>query len=167
MSSFQSVLLVTFLSAVVAFTPTVSVQHRRTLSPLFAAPAPPSTTTITTTTKQTTREVIKQKNKFKTVEGGGDTDIEDAPLWMLFLIADNGYDQNHVVGRLSDIVEDIDQKRAIECYEAAQRVGEAMCGKYQHEHAEQYAEQLTRSDPIIYAEVSSCMLSSVDVFFEL
>ncbi|KAL7474534.1 hypothetical protein ACHAW6_000503 [Cyclotella cf. meneghiniana] len=159
MSSFRNLVLLAFLSVVVSFTPIApSAQHRRTLSPLRAkgggAIATPKTATKTaTTTKSKTKETTKQKQDFKVHDGDQDTDIEEAPLWMLFLIGDKGYEQAHVTSRLAQIVQDMNEKNAIAVYDAAQRVGEALCGKYPHEHAEMFCEQLTRSDPIIYAEI--------------
>ena len=72
---------------------------------------------------------------------------------MVFLIGDTGYTQNHVTNRLNQVFEDVNEEGAIAIYDAAQKVGEALCGKYDFELAELYAEQLTRSDPIIYAEI--------------
>ena len=71
---------------------------------------------------------------------------------MVFLIGDKGYQQAHVTSRVQAILPDINEKGAMEIYDAAQKIGEAMCGKYEQELAEFYVEQLTRSDPIIFAE---------------
>ena len=86
-------------------------------------------------------------------EGEPDTESKEQPLWMVFLSGDEGYSQSHVTSRLVQIIEDMNDKNALAVYEAAQRVGEALCGKYDMEIAEFYAEQLTRSEPIIFAEI--------------
>jgi ATP-dependent Clp protease adapter protein ClpS len=155
MTSLRNCLLLTFLSTVLAFTPTIpSTQTHRTLSspPLFGL-APPETITITKTkTKSKSKEKQTQKQDFQVFEGDMDTDIEEAPLWNLFLIGDETYSQNHVTQRMEAILPDVNSDGAGVIYEAAQRIGEALCGKYEQEMAEFYAEQLTRSDPIIYAE---------------
>ena len=99
-----------------------------------------------------TKQKQKQKESVKVYEAEPDTEAKEAPLWMVFLIGDKDYKQAHVTTRLTQVLEDVNDKSAIEMFEAAQRAGEAMCGKYDQEVAEFYAEQLTRSDPIIYAE---------------
>ncbi|KAL3773633.1 hypothetical protein ACHAWO_012486 [Cyclotella atomus] len=157
MTSIRNCLLLTFLPTVLAFTPTIpSTQTYRTLSscPLFGL-ASPDTVTITTTTTKTTsksREKQTQKQDFKVYEDDGDTEIEEAPLWQVYLIGDKGYSQNHVTQRMEAILPDVNADGAGAIYDAAQRIGEALCGKYDQEEAEFYAEQLQRSDPIIYAE---------------
>eukprot|EP00986_Skeletonema_menzelii_P006691 scaffold2544_cov145-Skeletonema_menzelii.AAC.2 len=74
-------------------------------------------------------------------------------MFRLFLIGDEGYDQQHVVTRLVEIVEDCSEDNAADYFKAAYQGGEAFMGKYPREIAETYAEQLTRSDPIIFMDV--------------
>lgn len=71
---------------------------------------------------------------------------------MVFLIGDEKYKQTHVTTRLTQIIPEVNDKIAIDIFEAAQKTGEGLCGKFDAEVAELYAEQLTRSDPIIFAE---------------
>eukprot|EP00956_Cyclotella_meneghiniana_P033754 scaffold98770_cov60-Cyclotella_meneghiniana.AAC.1 len=154
MTRFHSVILLIFISATVAFTPNISSQQRRTLSSsaLFGLAPPEVITKTKTVTKSKSKQKQKQKESVKVYEAEPDTEAKEAPLWMVFLIGDKDYKQAHVTTRLTQVLEDVNDKSAIEMFEAAQRAGEAMCGKYDQEVAEFYAEQLTRSDPIIYAE---------------
>lgn len=155
MTPLYSVILLIFISSAVAFTPNIpSQQQRRTLSSseLFGLAPPEVITKTKTVTKSKSKQKQKQKESVKVYEAEPDTEAKEAPLWMVFLIGDKDYKQAHVTTRITQIMEDVNEKSAIEMFEAAQRVGEAMCGKYDQELAEFYAEQLTRSDPIIYAE---------------
>jgi ATP-dependent Clp protease adapter protein ClpS len=156
MTSFRNIIVLTVLSAVMAFTPSIpSLQHQRTLSssPLFGLAPPEVITKTKTVEKVVQKSKQKQKEKVKVYQGDADTETEEAPLWMLFLIGDKGYKQPHVTARVMQIIEGVNEKGAMAIYDAAQKNGEAMCGKFPHETAEFYMEQLTRSDPIIYAEI--------------
>lgn len=73
--------------------------------------------------------------------------------YRLFLIGDEEYEQKHVVTRLQEVVENISEDESASLYKQAYQGGEAMVGKFPLEIAETFAEQLTRSDPIIYADV--------------
>jgi len=109
----------------------------------------------TTTTVQKQKQKSKQKKKFKPSDPDlkSDEDFEDAPMFRLYLIGDEADEQAHVVTRLSDVVEDCSVDDAATLFKSASQTGEAFMGKYPKEIAEMYAEQLTRSDPIIYADV--------------
>ncbi|ACI64818.1 predicted protein [Thalassiosira pseudonana CCMP1335] len=168
MAPLRTIVCALLLSASAAFTtvPTPITYHRSSAahisSPLFAkegkgggggAIATPATKTVTqTTTKSKTEEVTKQKKKFKPSEPEEEYEFKEAPLWLLMLIADEADEQMHVITRLTEIVEDVNDDMAAELFKAANMVGEALVGKYPKEIGEMYAEQLTRSDPIIYAE---------------
>lgn len=79
--------------------------------------------------------------------------IEDAPMYKVMLIGDEEYDQGHIIQRICEVMEDVDENQASTVFKAAQQSGKSMCGKYPMEHAELYVEQLLRSDPIIYSEM--------------
>ncbi len=74
-------------------------------------------------------------------------------MFRLYLIGDESYEQEHVVNRVFEIIEDCSEDDAARLFKSAYQTGEAFMGKYPREIAETYAEQLTRSDPIIYADV--------------
>jgi len=74
-------------------------------------------------------------------------------MFRLYLIGDEADEQQHVVTRVFEVVEDCSQDDAAGLFKSATQTGEAFMGKYPKEIAEVYAEQLTRSDPIIYADV--------------
>ena len=74
-------------------------------------------------------------------------------MFRLFLIGDESYDQEHVITRLVEVVEDCSEDNAADHYKSAFQGGEAFMGKYPREICETYAEQLTRSEPIIYMDV--------------
>lgn len=113
-----------------------------------------ATKTVTvTTTKQATEQKQDQKQKYQTSDPDQLQDFEDAPMFRLYLIGDEGDDQTHVVTRMTEIVEDCSEDDAATLFKSASQTGEAFLGKYPMEIAETYAEQLTRSDPIIYADV--------------
>jgi ATP-dependent Clp protease adapter protein ClpS len=159
-----SILALTTATAT-AFTPTTPILQRRTfhLSPLHqsgpdkgggSAIATPATKQVTTTvTKQKQKSEQKQKAKPSDPDLRNEEDFEDAPMFRLFLIGDEGYEQEHVVTRIFEIVEDCSEDEAARIFKSAYQSGEAFLGKYPKEIAETYAEQLTRSDPIIYADV--------------
>ncbi|KAL7550477.1 hypothetical protein ACHAWF_013699 [Thalassiosira exigua] len=146
--------------------------HQRTqrLSPLNqsgsdkgggSAIATPKTKQVTTTvTKQ--KQKSEQKKKFKPSDPDvrKEEDFEDAPMFRLYLIGDESYEQEHVVNRVCEIVEDCSEDDAATLFKSAYQTGEAFLGKYPKEIAETYAEQLTRSDPIIYADVRDDKLDS-------
>merc|ERR1712176_811925 len=102
-----------------------------------------------------TKQRAKEKKKAKT----GDPitrrkeKFEEAPLFKLMLIGDDDYDEVHVVERLCEIVEDMDEDQADTVFKQANQSGKAMCGKYPFERAELFKERLIRSDPMIYSDI--------------
>lgn len=80
-------------------------------------------------------------------------EFQDAPMYKLMLLKDNGADQEHVINRLCAIVEDLDEDAASTIFQQAQSAGKAMCGKFPFERAELFKEQLLRSDPMIFADL--------------
>eukprot|EP00578_Thalassiosira_sp_NH16_P025591 CAMPEP_0181100840 /NCGR_PEP_ID=MMETSP1071-20121207/13413_1 /TAXON_ID=35127 /ORGANISM="Thalassiosira sp., Strain NH16" /LENGTH=170 /DNA_ID=CAMNT_0023183607 /DNA_START=51 /DNA_END=566 /DNA_ORIENTATION=- len=144
-------------------TPPIYQQPRRHLSPLFSdkdkggggsAIATPKTKQVTTTV-QKQKQKSKQKKKMKPSDPDlrNEEDFEDAPMFRLYLIGDESYEQEHVVTRIFEVVEDCSEDDAATLFKSAYQSGEAFMGKYPREIAEMYGEQLTRSDPIIYADV--------------
>lgn len=137
-----------------------SQQKARRFSPLCSdkgggsAIATPKTKQVTTTV-QKQKQKSEQKKKFKPSDPDirKEEDFEDAPMFRLYLIGDESYEQEHVVTRIFEVVEDCSEDDAATLFKAAYQGGEAFMGKYPREIAEMYAEQLTRSDPIIYADV--------------
>jgi ATP-dependent Clp protease adapter protein ClpS len=159
-------LFVACLSTTLAFTTTLppTFAHRPTpTTTLFASDsdkeggAAIAKPKVGVETKQTTRQRQKsaQKQKAKSSEpvSRRDEDFQDAPMFKVMLIGDESYDQAHVVERLCEIMDDMDENQAAIVYRQAQQGGKAMCGKYPLEHAEMYKEQLVRSDPLIYSDV--------------
>mmetsp|Transcript_21632 Transcript_21632/g.31575 ORF Transcript_21632/g.31575 Transcript_21632/m.31575 type:complete len:168 (+) Transcript_21632:139-642(+) len=108
---------------------------------------------IDTVTTQKSKQVQKRKSKGSDPISRREDDFEDAPMFKVLLIGDESYDQAHVVERMCEIMEDMDENHAATVYKQAQQGGAAMCGKYPLEHAEMYKEQLVRSDPMIYSDV--------------
>jgi ATP-dependent Clp protease adapter protein ClpS len=104
-------------------------------------------------TKQKSKSVQKRKSKPSDPISRREDEFEDAPLFKVILIGDESYDQAHVIERMCEIMEDMDENRAATIFKQAQQGGQAMCGKYPLEHAEMYKEQLIRSDPMIYSDV--------------
>ena len=104
-------------------------------------------------TKQKAKSVEKKRAKSSGPVSRRDEDFEDAPLFKVMLLGDVAYDQAHVVERMCEIMEDMDEAQAASIFKQAQAGGAAMCGKYPLEHAEMYKEQLIRSDPMIYSDV--------------
>ena len=167
MAPLQTLLCTIGLTTAAAFSPShIShhVQHHQqrtqSLSPLCSdkgggsAIATPKTKTVTTTvTKQKQKQEQKKKFKANDPDLFKQEDFEDAPMFRLFLIGDESYDQEHVVTRLVEIVEDCSEDNAADYFKSAYQGGEAFMGKYPREIAETYAEQLTRSEPIIYMDV--------------
>lgn len=117
-----------------------------------SAIATPKTKQVTTTIQKSEMKQ-KQKKKFKPSEPEQIHDFEDAPMYRLYLIGDEEYGQEHTVTRMFEVVEDCSEDDAATLFKSAMQTGEAFMGKYPLEVAETYAEQLTRSDPIIYADV--------------
>ena len=151
--------LATSATAFAPGAPTHVATRTQQLSPLYSdsgkggGTAFATKTVTVTTTKQTTEQDVKQKKKYKPSDPDQLNDFEDAPMFRLYLIGDEGYDQEHVVTRVHEIVEDCSEDDAATLFKSAYQTGEAFMGKYPREIAETYAEQLTRSDPIIYADV--------------
>eukprot|EP00571_Detonula_confervacea_P000412 CAMPEP_0172314720 /NCGR_PEP_ID=MMETSP1058-20130122/23241_1 /TAXON_ID=83371 /ORGANISM="Detonula confervacea, Strain CCMP 353" /LENGTH=175 /DNA_ID=CAMNT_0013028659 /DNA_START=45 /DNA_END=572 /DNA_ORIENTATION=+ len=169
MAPLQTILCTLALAATTTAFTSTPIQHPRTqqLSPLWSdkqgggsqggggsAIATPKTKQITTTV-QKQKQKQQQKKKFQPSDPDlkSEDDFEDAPMFRLYLIGDEGYDQQHVVTRMHEIVEDCSEDDAATLFKSAYQTGEAFMGKYPREVAEVYAEQLTRSDPIVYADV--------------
>lgn len=168
MNPFQMIVCTLALATTTtAFTTAPIRQPQRSLqqlSPLFgfgdsdkgggSAIATPKTKQVTTTV-QKQKQKSKQKKKFKPSDPDlrKEEDFEDAPMFRLYYIGDEADEQVHVVTRLHEVIEDCSEDNAATLFKSAQQTGEAFMGKYPKEIAETYAEQLTRSDPIIYADV--------------
>ena len=106
-----------------------------------------------TVTKQKSKSVSKQKSRSSDPISRREEKFEDAPMFKVMLIGDDDYDQTHVIERMCEIMEDMDENHAASVFKSAQQGGKAMCGKYPLEHAEMYKEQLIRSDPMIFSDV--------------
>ncbi len=104
-------------------------------------------------TKQKSKQESKQRARTSDPISRRDEKFEDAPLFKVVLIGDDDYDQAHVIERMCEILEDMDESQAASVFKSAQQGGKAMCGKYPMEHAEMYKEQLIRSDPMIYSDI--------------
>jgi ATP-dependent Clp protease adapter protein ClpS len=103
----------------------------------------------------TKKEKQAQKQEAKT---GGPVEkrkeeFEDAPMYKLMLLHDDGADAEHVITRLCAICDDMDEDQAATVFQQAQAGGKAMCGKYPFERAELFKEQLLRSTPMIFADM--------------
>ena len=108
---------------------------------------------VETVTTQKSKSVQRRKAKSSEPVYRRDEDFEDAPLYRVMLIGDEDYAQAHVIERMCEILEDMDESAAASIYKQAQAGGKAMCGKYPLEHAEMYKEQFVRSDPMIFSDV--------------
>lgn len=112
----------------------------------------------------------KVKQAQKTSDGGGkggteqvtktadpktrvEVEVEEAPRFKLLLIGDEEYSEEHVVERMVDLVDDLDKKQGVEVYYAAQKAGKGLIGVFVLEMAEFYAEQLARSEPMIFTDL--------------
>ena len=106
-------------------------------------------------TKQASKQKQKQTQKARTHDpiSRREEDFEEAPLYKLMLIGDDGYDPAHVVERMCAVVEDMDEDQAATVLQQSLQEGKAMCGKYPMEIAELYKEQLIRSDPMIFSDM--------------
>eukprot|EP00527_Entomoneis_sp_CCMP2396_P007529 CAMPEP_0198154204 /NCGR_PEP_ID=MMETSP1443-20131203/67727_1 /TAXON_ID=186043 /ORGANISM="Entomoneis sp., Strain CCMP2396" /LENGTH=157 /DNA_ID=CAMNT_0043820835 /DNA_START=105 /DNA_END=578 /DNA_ORIENTATION=- len=102
-----------------------------------------------------TRQKVEIKKKAETGDplSRRDDDFQDAPMFKVMLLADNGYDVEHVVTRMCAIIDDLDEGAAATVYQQAMATGKAMCGKYPFERAELFKEQLLRSVPMIFADL--------------
>ena len=158
-------LLLSLLQAIAAFSPAANLRTASSCSALFAgqrdndsgggaALAKPA---IKTAQKVETKkkEAVKSTNKARTFDpiSRRDEEFEEAPMFKLMLIGDDGYDPSHVVERMCAILEDMDEDQASTVFKQAEISGKAMCGKYPFEVAELYKEQLVRSDPMIFSDL--------------
>eukprot|EP00977_Amphora_coffeiformis_P024460 scaffold15910_cov193-Amphora_coffeaeformis.AAC.14 len=130
-------------------------------------------TKIETQTKQKV-EIRKQEKTHDPISRRED-DFQDAPMFKVMLLEDNGawIDErlgllitadvrrrtrlltltHHVSSSMTAIMEDLDEDAAATVFQQAMQEGKAMCGKYPFEVAELYKEQLLRSDPMIFADI--------------
>lgn len=108
-----------------------------------------------TAVEVTTRQKVEIRKAAKPAEPvqRRDDDFQDAPMYKLMLVGDEGYDPTHVVERMCAIVDDMDEDQAATVFQQANSMGKAMCGKYPYERAELFKEQLQRSDPMIFADM--------------
>jgi ATP-dependent Clp protease adapter protein ClpS len=152
--SLLSLLVTASLLSVSAFT--VTPQLARPSAALFMGMAQPEVqikTKVKTETKQRVKQERAQKTKSGEPVNRREEEFQDAPMYKLMLLADDGYDGEHVVTRMCAIVEDLDEDAASTVFQQAQQMGKAMCGKYPFERAELYKEQLLRSDPMIFSDL--------------
>lgn len=102
-----------------------------------------------------TKQKVEIRKKAKTGEpvSRNEEDFQDAPMFKLMLLSDDGYDGEHVITRMCTIVDDLDENAAATIFQQAMQEGKAMCGKYPFERAELFKEQLLRSDPMIFTDL--------------
>jgi len=147
-------LLLSLLVSTSSFLPLPAFSLTRHTSSLSAGGPAPATKTIQ---KQKTASPItgKPKAKIQVAEPQtrGETETEDAPRYMVIVIGDESYTETHVVARLNELFDDIDQKQASDVYNAVMKTGKGLAGVYPLEQAEFYVEQLLRSEPMIFAEL--------------
>ena len=95
----------------------------------------------------------QQKAKVAEPQTRGDIETEDAPRYKVLLLGDEEYEEEHVIERLVDVVDDVDKKQSIEIFYSAQKGGKGLVGVYPLEVSEFYVEQLARSEPMIFSEL--------------
>lgn len=108
-------------------------------------------TKVETITKQ--KVIVKEKIKTGDPVARRKEEFQDAPMFKLMLLQDDGYDAEHVITRLCAIMEDLDEGSAATVFQQAMQTGKAMCGMYPFERAELFKEQLLRSNPMIFADM--------------
>ncbi|GMH46702.1 hypothetical protein TrVE_jg374 [Triparma verrucosa] len=94
-----------------------------------------------------------QKAKVAQPQTRGSHETEDAPRYKVILIGDEEYDEEHVIERMVDVVDDVDKKASIEIFHSAQQGGKGLVGVYPLEQSEHYVEQFLRSEPMIFTEL--------------
>jgi ATP-dependent Clp protease adapter protein ClpS len=99
------------------------------------------------------KQAQKQETKAAGPVSKRENEFEDAPMYKLMLLRDDGADVEHVITRLCSICDDMDEDQASTVFKQAQAGGKAMCGKYPFERAELFKEQLLRSTPMIFADM--------------
>jgi ATP-dependent Clp protease adapter protein ClpS len=119
----------------------------------MAQPETQVKTKVATVTKQKQKQEQKQKVKSGEPVQKRKEEFQDAPMYKLMLLEDDGADPEHVITRICAIIEEIDEDQAATCFQQAQAAGKAMLGKYPFERAELYKEQLLRSDPMIFSDL--------------
>lgn len=102
-----------------------------------------------------TRQKVEIKEQVRTADPvqREQHDFQEAPMYKLMLIGDDGYDVVHVIERMCAICDDMDEDQASTVVQQANQSGKAMMGIYPFERAELFKEQLQRSDPMIYADM--------------
>jgi len=110
-------------------------------------------TGVKTVTKKKQKQAQKQSSKSGEPVQKRKEEFEDAPMYKLMLLQDDGADPEHVITRMCAIMEDLDEDAASTVFRQAQSAGKAMCGKYPFERAELFKEQLLRSTPMIFADM--------------
>jgi ATP-dependent Clp protease adapter protein ClpS len=106
-------------------------------------------------TVTTKKEKMAQKQKAKTDDpvSKRNDDFQDAPMYKVMLLGDDGADPEHVIKRMCNVMDDMDEDQAATVFQQAKAAGKAMCGKYPYERAELFKEQLLRSDPMIFVDL--------------
>jgi ATP-dependent Clp protease adapter protein ClpS len=108
---------------------------------------------VKTVTTKKQRQAQKQEVKTGGPVSKRKEEFEDAPMFKLMLLRDDGADVEHVIKRLCAICDGMDEDQASTVFKQAQVAGKAMCGKYPFERAELFKEQLQRSNPMILADL--------------
>lgn len=76
---------------------------------------------------------------------------DEIPMFKVILLADEGYDEAHVVTQLQKTVQ-LDKKNAQRVFHEAQSTGSSVACVVCEEHAEFYAQQLLRQDIFVTVE---------------
>jgi ATP-dependent Clp protease adapter protein ClpS len=99
------------------------------------------------------REAPQRQKKAVKRTQRADPIFEEPPPYRLVLLGDEEYEEEHVIVSMRAIVPDLkgDARRASEIFKLAQNNGREQIVIVPQDMAEQYAEQLTRCVPIIYA----------------
>jgi ATP-dependent Clp protease adapter protein ClpS len=99
------------------------------------------------------KQAQKQETKSSGPASKRKEEFEDAPMFKLMLLRDDGADVEHVLKRLCSVCDGMDEDQASTVFKQAQAAGKAMCGKYPFERAELFKEQLQRSNPMILSSL--------------
>jgi len=119
----------------------------------MAQPETQIKTKVKVETKQKSKQIQKEKVKTGDPVSKRKEEFQDAPMYKVMLLGDDSYDAEHVVLRMTAVMEDLDEDSASTVFQQAMQEGKAMCGKYPYERAELFKEQLLRSDPMIFVEM--------------
>mmetsp|Transcript_1049 Transcript_1049/g.1369 ORF Transcript_1049/g.1369 Transcript_1049/m.1369 type:complete len:183 (+) Transcript_1049:92-640(+) len=102
---------------------------------------------------QTLQKTVQKQKIEKVAPPERKTENVDCPMYKLILVGDEEYEGEYVVGRIIQVCDNVKKDNAWDAFESAMDKGEGLIVLAPKEHAEHYAKELSKSEPMIICDV--------------